>query len=152
MGVVAFIVTAPFAKPLRIQMSALGQKQTLHVRATSALPPKADMDHNGCDIRFVPQATSVHADHILRRPRRLHVGRDVLAEVQFDLRTGLQTLLEKSDRSSLDFRTSNGREECVHVGRKLRDRRQGGHDTEADGGGNSVTAKPPGSVKPAAMP
>ena len=29
MGIVAFIVTAPFAKPLRIQMSALGQKRTL---------------------------------------------------------------------------------------------------------------------------
>ena len=38
-------------------MSALGQKQTLGmVRLMSALPPKADMDHDGCDVRFVPKA------------------------------------------------------------------------------------------------
>jgi hypothetical protein len=44
MGIAAFIVTAPFAKPLRIQMSALGQKQTsLRLQPMSALPPKADM-------------------------------------------------------------------------------------------------------------
>ena len=36
-------------------MSALGQKRTLgHLRAMSALPPKADMDRQGCDVRFVP--------------------------------------------------------------------------------------------------
>jgi hypothetical protein len=41
MGIAAFIVTAPFAKPLRIQMSALGHKQTsAHVRVMSALPRK----------------------------------------------------------------------------------------------------------------
>ena len=63
MGIAAFIVTAPFAKPLRIQMSALGHKQTsahvrvmsalpalghkqtsAHVRVMSALPPKADIN------------------------------------------------------------------------------------------------------------
>ena len=26
------------------------------VRAMSALPPKADMDQSGCDVRFVPEA------------------------------------------------------------------------------------------------
>jgi hypothetical protein len=38
-------------------MSALGQKRTSeHVRATSALPPKADIaKHNG-HVRFVPKA------------------------------------------------------------------------------------------------
>jgi len=38
-------------------MSALGQKQTLgKVRPMSALPPKADMDQHGGDVRFVPTA------------------------------------------------------------------------------------------------
>ena len=38
-------------------MSALGQKQTLqHVRAMSALPPKADTVQRRCDVRFVPKA------------------------------------------------------------------------------------------------
>ena len=38
-------------------LSALGQKQTSkHVRSMSALPPKADMDHHGRDVRFVPKA------------------------------------------------------------------------------------------------
>jgi hypothetical protein len=38
-------------------MSALGQKQTLaNFRVMSALPPKADMDQSGCDVRFVPKA------------------------------------------------------------------------------------------------
>src|SRR5262249_16666723 len=38
-------------------MSALGQKRTLgHLRAMSALPPKADMDQHCRDVRFVPKA------------------------------------------------------------------------------------------------
>src|SRR6516225_2826481 len=38
-------------------MSAIGTKRTLrHVHLTSALPPKADMDQHGCDVRFVPKA------------------------------------------------------------------------------------------------
>ena len=38
-------------------MPALGQKQTsAHVRAMSALPPKADIDQDGCNVRFVPEA------------------------------------------------------------------------------------------------
>jgi hypothetical protein len=43
--------------PALLQMSAPGQKQTLgHVRAMSALPPKADMDQHAHDVRFVPKA------------------------------------------------------------------------------------------------
>ena len=39
------------------RMSALGQKQTsVYVRVMSALPPKADMDQYGRDVRFVPKA------------------------------------------------------------------------------------------------
>jgi len=42
-----------FARP----MSALGQKRTsVHVRVTSALPPKADIAEHRCDVRFVPNA------------------------------------------------------------------------------------------------
>jgi len=38
-------------------MSALGQKRTFDdVPRISALPPKADMDHRGRDVRFVPKA------------------------------------------------------------------------------------------------
>jgi hypothetical protein len=38
-------------------MSALGQKRTSGlVEGMSALPPKADMDHHGRDVRFVPKA------------------------------------------------------------------------------------------------
>jgi hypothetical protein len=38
-------------------MSALGQKRTLgHVRAMSALPPKADIGTQPRDVRFVPKA------------------------------------------------------------------------------------------------
>src|SRR6516164_7020166 len=37
--------------------SGLGQKQTfLEFCAMSALPPKADMDQLGCDVRFVSKA------------------------------------------------------------------------------------------------
>ena len=36
-------------------MFALGQKQTLgHLRAMSALPPKADIETRSRDVRFVP--------------------------------------------------------------------------------------------------
>ena len=38
-------------------MSALGQKRTSkHVRAMSALPPKADIHRRGRHVRFVPKA------------------------------------------------------------------------------------------------
>ena len=38
-------------------MSALGQKRTLgHVRAMSALPPKADIGTQSWNVRFVPKA------------------------------------------------------------------------------------------------
>jgi len=47
--------TSPTCRPFL--MSALGQKQTSeHVHVMSALPPKADMDQSGCDVRFVPKA------------------------------------------------------------------------------------------------
>jgi hypothetical protein len=37
--------------------SALGQKQTSkQIQPMSALPPKADMDQSGRDVRFVPKA------------------------------------------------------------------------------------------------
>ena len=43
-------------------MSALGQKRTsAHVRVMSALPPKAEMDPHGRDVRFVPKADSCTA-------------------------------------------------------------------------------------------
>jgi len=38
-----------------LSMSALGQKRTLRgVRPMSALPPKADIDHHGRDVRTNP--------------------------------------------------------------------------------------------------
>jgi hypothetical protein len=43
-------------------MSALGQKQTSpHVRVMSALPPKADIEQRGHDVRYVPKADSCTA-------------------------------------------------------------------------------------------
>src|SRR5262249_15570446 len=48
-------------------MSALGQKQTWKlVRVMSALPPKADMDQQGRDVRFVPIADI----SLIQSPRR----------------------------------------------------------------------------------
>jgi hypothetical protein len=48
----------PFVTPKQAAaMSALGHKRTSKpVCVMSALPPKADMDHNGWDVRFVPLA------------------------------------------------------------------------------------------------
>ena len=48
-------------------MSASGQKQTsAHVGVMSALPPKADIDHHGRDVRFVPKADiPVLFDHLV---------------------------------------------------------------------------------------
>src|SRR5262249_45996145 len=41
----------------KLSMSALGQKQTSeHVRAMSALPPKADIADGMRNVRFVPKA------------------------------------------------------------------------------------------------
>jgi hypothetical protein len=38
-------------------MSALGQNQTFSGgRRMSTLPPKADINQGGCDVRFVPNA------------------------------------------------------------------------------------------------
>src|SRR5215471_19670561 len=48
-------------------MSALGQKQTLgKVRLMSALPPKADIRTQPCDVRFVPIADSCTAPNSTR--------------------------------------------------------------------------------------
>src|SRR6516164_264014 len=42
---------------LRPPMSASGQKRTLEcILVMSALPPKADIDQDGCNVRFVPEA------------------------------------------------------------------------------------------------
>jgi hypothetical protein len=42
-------------------MSALGQKRTSeHVQSMSALPPKADMEQHGRNVRFVPKADILH--------------------------------------------------------------------------------------------
>ena len=50
------LTNAPWPPATR-PMSALGQKQTLgKVRLMSALPPKADMERHGHDVRFVPKA------------------------------------------------------------------------------------------------
>src|SRR5215831_12879808 len=44
------------SKPNR-PMSGLGQKRTFtNLRPMSALPPKADMDQSGCDVRYVSKA------------------------------------------------------------------------------------------------
>jgi hypothetical protein len=43
-------------------MAALGQKQTFEVvRSMSALPPKADIETQPRDVRFVPKADSCGA-------------------------------------------------------------------------------------------
>jgi hypothetical protein len=48
-------------------MSALGQKQTSeHIQSMSALPPKADMDQSGFDVRFVPEAEVARARLVFR--------------------------------------------------------------------------------------
>src|SRR5262249_7285998 len=48
-------------------MSAMGQERTFNsVRAMSALPPKADMDHDGRHVRFVPKADILHRSNLRR--------------------------------------------------------------------------------------
>jgi hypothetical protein len=45
------------AVPQKRLMSALGQKQTFNDACPmSALPPKADIDQHGRNVRFVPKA------------------------------------------------------------------------------------------------
>jgi hypothetical protein len=48
-------------------MSALGQKQTsARIRVMSALPPKADIEAQSHDVRFVPKADiSRLLDHLV---------------------------------------------------------------------------------------
>jgi hypothetical protein len=44
-------------------MSALGQKRTLSgISAMSALPPKADIDRECLDVRFVPLTSDLRLD------------------------------------------------------------------------------------------
>jgi hypothetical protein len=44
-------------------MSALGHKLTfIHLRPTSALPPKADIAERHWDVRFVPKADMAELD------------------------------------------------------------------------------------------
>src|SRR5215472_16164145 len=48
-------------------MSALGQKRTLQsMEPMSALPPKADIETQSRDVRFVPEADIVRCDEIRR--------------------------------------------------------------------------------------
>ena len=54
---------------LNDRMSALGQKQTLaHLRVMSALPPKADIETQPRDVRFVPKADKLRRSK--KRPIR----------------------------------------------------------------------------------
>src|SRR5215831_15719753 len=58
-------------------MSALGQKQTLRwARPMSALPPKADIGTQPCDVRFVPKA-DIHGlfDHLVGAHQERPVSR-----------------------------------------------------------------------------
>jgi hypothetical protein len=79
-------------------MSALGQKQTLrHLRPMSALPPKADMDQSGCDVRFVPQLDSLA--HAISQQRPHSPGTHRAGGVDEMPRKGRRLLLDlKSNR------------------------------------------------------
>src|SRR3974390_301727 len=53
-------------------MSALGQKRTFtEVCAMSALPPKADIGTQPCDVRFVPKADILRSTGARRRSGRI---------------------------------------------------------------------------------
>ena len=67
-------------------MSALGQKRTLgHVRAMSALPPKADIGTQPRDVRFVPKADILRCSEERRcsiaSPGSLSLGAPVNAKL-----------------------------------------------------------------------
>ena len=56
-------------------MSALGQRRTFRsFRPMSALPPKADMDWHGRDVRFVPKADIRGNYSITKSARAISVG------------------------------------------------------------------------------
>src|SRR5262249_19090279 len=58
-----------FLRPPR-RNDALGQKRTLsQIQMTSALPPKADVDRHGHDVRYVPKADPASQQKILRVAR-----------------------------------------------------------------------------------
>src|SRR5215469_11451364 len=65
----------------RYSMPALGQNQTSEgVQAMSALPPKADIETQSLDVRFVPKADSCSAAKwSLCRPGPHHAASDCLA-------------------------------------------------------------------------
>jgi hypothetical protein len=65
---------SPSAQTLRaVAMAALGQKQTLrHFQLMSALPPIADMDQSGFDVRFVPKADIETSLTVTLFARRAH--------------------------------------------------------------------------------
>src|SRR5215831_921246 len=80
-------------------MSALGQKRTSEVvQSMSALPPKADMDRPGHNVRFVPKAdscTAQIADPVRRNFAAAPASRKCLAErcgVPIALRSDYQAL------------------------------------------------------------
>src|SRR5262249_250779 len=57
-------------------MSGLGQKQTLgHVRIVSALPPKADIETQSRDVRFVPKADILHCNRKSRLDHLVGAGK-----------------------------------------------------------------------------
>ena len=61
-------------------MSALGHKRTLReVRPMSALPPKADIDHYGRDVRFVPKADILRCSKnvVIRSPGRAGIHKKI---------------------------------------------------------------------------
>jgi len=56
-----------------LTMSALGQKRTLRIVCSmSALPPIADIDRRGRDVRFVPKADILRCEKnvVIRSPCR----------------------------------------------------------------------------------
>jgi hypothetical protein len=75
-------------------MSGSGQKRTLNRSIVmSALPPKADMDHHGRDVRFVPKAavsscrkTARLFYHLVgeRKQRRRHLDAERLGCFEVD--------------------------------------------------------------------
>src|SRR5262249_11952941 len=69
--------TVPFVAPKRNRNNVrFGSKADIRgVRAMSALPPKADMDQSGCDVRFVPKADIGHLIRSLHQRGRSRTSR-----------------------------------------------------------------------------
>ena len=81
-------------------MSALGQKQTsAHVGGMSALPPIADIDQSGRDVRFVPKADILTSwNFTLSQPSFAHAFKEFshrprrIRNVPFDPSDGMSRL------------------------------------------------------------